>query len=123
MYIKKSEIEISKGELFIQNRDLFYVNGNEYVTIECHTVGESITTLDSVQYNLLKAIPAAMVRFSVFMTIGWMEWGAGVKKGNKVYIRMMKDGEGCCFTAVVRYIGAVTGTQPGTLFGVEITMS
>ena len=125
MYTKKSEIEISKGELLVQKGKVFYVNGNESVAIECHTVCENVAPISSVQYKLLKAIPTAKARFSVFITDGWMDWGADVKNGDEVYIRVTKtkDGEECCSTAVVRCVGAMTEDQSETLFGVEITVS
>ena len=120
VYSKKNEIEIPKGDLLIRKGDIYCVDGNESVTFtECLDVAP----LDYVQFSILKAIPTAKVRFSLFVTEGWMEWGAGVKKGDKVYIRVKKGGDECCSTAVVHYIGAGTGDQPGTLFGVEITVS
>ena len=120
----KYEIEISRGELLILNGNLLRVNGNKSATFEFHTESENIVPLfSSVQYNLLKAIPTAQERISVFVTDGWMDWGDDVKKGDEVYIRVIKDGTECCSTAVVRYIGYMTGSQPGTIFGVEITVS
>ena len=52
-----------------------------------------------------------------------MDWGGDVKKGDEVYMRVRKDGMECCSTAIVRYIGTMTGEHPGTMFGVEITVS
>ena len=125
VYTKKAEIEVSRGELLIRKGDLLCVNGNESVVVcECGTkFEENIAPLFSEQYNLLKAIPTAKGRISVFITEGWMDWGGDVKKGDEVYIRVIKDGIECCSTAVIRYIGTMTGEHPGTMFGVEITVS
>ena len=124
VYTKKAEIEISRGELLIRKGDLLRINGNENAAFEFHTECENIAPLfSSVQYNLLKAIATAQERISVFATPGWLDWGGDVKKGDEVYIRVIKDGMECCSTAVICYIGAVTGEHPGTMFGVEITVS
>ena len=124
VYTKKAEIEVSRGELLIRKGDLLCVNGNESVVCKCGTkFEENIAPLFSEQYNLLKAIPTAKGRISVFIIEGWMDWGGDVKKGDEVYIRVIKDGIECCSTAVIRYIGTMTGEHPGTMFGVEITVS
>ena len=123
VYTKKDEIEVSRGELLIRKGDLLCVNGNESVAFELYKECGNVAPLFDVQYNLLKAIPTAERRICVFKTEGWIDWGADVKKGDEVYIRVRKDGIKCCSTAVVRYIGTVTGEHPGTMFGVEITVS
>ncbi|KAL5467172.1 hypothetical protein EMCRGX_G031364 [Ephydatia muelleri] len=123
VYTKKDEIEVSRGELLIRKGDLLCVNGNESVAFELYKECGNVAPLFDVQYNLLKAIPTAERRICVFKTEGWIDWGADVKKGDEVYIRVRKDGIKCCSTAVVRYIGTVTGEHPGTMFGVEITDS
>ena len=123
VYTKKRETEISKGDLLVRKGDLLCVNGNESVAFEFHTESENVAPLFDVQYNLLKAIPTAQERISVFVTDGWMDWGDDVKKGDEVYIRVIKDGIECCSTAVVHCIGTITGEHPGTMFGVEITVS
>ena len=123
VYTKKAEIEISRGELLIRKGDLLYPNGNESAAFKFHNEFCYIAPLVDVQYNLLKAIPTAQERISVFATPGWMNWGGDVKKGDEVYIRVIKDGMECCSTAVVHYIGTITGDNPGTMFGVEITVS
>ena len=124
VYTKKAEIDISRGDLLVLKRDLLYVNGNENVAFKYHGEGDNIApVLVGEQYNLLKAIPKAKGRFSVFVTPGWMEWGSSVKKDDEVYICVRKDCEEYCSTAVVHYIGTMTGEHPGTMFGVEITVS
>ena len=124
VFSKKAETEISKGDLLVRKGDWLCVNGNENVAFEFHTESEeNIAPLFEAQYNLLKAIPIAKLRISVFVTDGWMDWGGDVKKGDVVYIRVVKDGTECCSTAVVRYIGTLTGDHPGIMFGVEITVS
>ena len=124
LYTKKTEVEISKGELLFLKQDLLYVNGNESVAFEYEKEDESVSQLDDGQYNFLNAISTAKGRSSVLATPGWRKWGADVKKGDEVYIRVIKDGMECCSTAVVRYIGYnMTGDHPGTRFGVEITVS
>eukprot|EP00731_Ephydatia_muelleri_P026538 Em0018g638a len=124
VYTKKAEIEISRGELLIRKGDLLRINGNENAAFEFHTECENIAPLfSSVQYNLLKAIATAQERISVFATPGWLDWGGDVKKGDEVYIRVIKDGIKCCSTAVVHYIGTLTGDHLGIMFGVEITDS
>ena len=123
VYTKKSEIDISKGDLLVRKGDLLYPNGNESAAFEFNEECGNVAPLENVQYNLLKAIPTAKARVPVFVTDGWMDWGAGVKKGDEVYIRVIKDGIECCSTAVVHYIGTLTGDNPGTMFGVEITVS
>ena len=120
VYTKKAEIEISRGDLLVQKQDLLYFNGNEIVAFTYHKENDNIAPLVGEQYNLLKAIPTAKERFSVFMTPGWMDWGAGVKKGDEVYICVCKE---YCSTAVVRDTGILTGDNLGTVFGVEITVS
>ena len=121
LYTKKDEIEVSRGELLIRKGDLLCVNGNESVAFKYESA--DVAPLLDVQYSLLKAIPTAKGRISVFKTDGWMDWGGDVKKGDEVYIRVIKDGMECCSTAVVHYIGTMTGEHPGTMFGVEITVS
>ena len=123
VYTKKREIEISKGDLLVRKGDLLCVNGNESVAFELYTESENVAPLYDIQYNLLKAIPTAKGRFPVFATPGWLDWGGDVKKGDEVYIRVIKDGIECCSTAVVHCIGTITGEHPGTMFGVEITVS
>ena len=123
VYTKKDEIEISRGELLIWKGDLLCVNGNESVAFELYNECENVAPLYDIQYNLLKAIPTAKGRLLVFVAVGWLDWGGDVKKGDEVYIRVIKDGIECCSTAVVRYIGTITGEHPGTMFGVEITVS
>ena len=123
MYSKKAEIDISRGELLIKKGDLCNVTGNDGVAFNLEPDSQEIAPLLDVQYNLLRAIPTAKGRITLFATPGWLDWGVDVKKGDEVYIRVIKDGTECCSTAVVRYIGAVTGDEPGTLFGVEITVS
>ena len=123
VYSRSAEIEISKGELLVRKGDLLCVIGNESVAFEFCTESDSIAPLHSVLHNLLKAIPIAMGHFRVFVTDGWMDWGPGVKKGDEVYICVMKGGEECCSTAVVRYIETITRGHSGTVFGVEITVS
>ena len=125
VFSKKTEIEISKGNLLVRKGDSLCVNGNENVAFEFHTENEqsNIAPLFEAQYNLLKAIPTAKWRISVFVTYDWMDWGADVKKGDEVYIRVRIDEDEHCSTAIVHYIGTVTGEHPGTMFGVEITVS
>ena len=124
VYTKKAEIEISKGDLLVLKRDLLYVNGNENVAFNYHIeYDDIIAPLVGEHYNILKAIPTAKGRFSVFVTPDWMDWGAGVKKDDEVYICVRKDCEEYCSAAVVRDTGIVTGDNLGTVFGVEITVS
>ena len=128
-YSRTSQIALSKGELLIQKGDFMHVKGNEGVAFkyECGYVAP----LDDVQLGLFEAIPTPKGRFNVFVTIVdkitdscWLDWGAAVKTGDSVYIRVpMKDGSECCSTAHVHYTGCLTGDQPGTMFGVEITVS
>ena len=124
-YTKIVDIEISKGELLVRKGDLLhvYVNESESAAFEYHNESNYIAPLFNVQYNLLKAIPTAKDRISVFMVLGWMDWGADMKKGDKIYIRVNNGGMECCSTAVVHYIGTMTGEHPRTMFGVEITVS
>ena len=125
VYTKKVDIEISKGELLVRKGDLLHVhvNESESAAFEYHNESDYIAPVFDVQYNLLKAIPTAKGRISVFKTPGWMDWGADVKKGDNIYIRVNKGGEECCSTAVLHYIGYMTGSPPGTMFGVEVTVS
>ena len=69
-YSKKSEIEISKGELLVLKENFFYVDGKKSVAIKCCKVEESCAPLFAVHYKLLKAIPKAKGRISVFATDG-----------------------------------------------------
>ena len=127
---RTSQTDLSKGELLIRKGDFMHVKGNEGVAFkyEC----DKIAPLNDVQCALLEAIPTPRGRFTVFVTSGgwhsdrvrWLDWGAAVKAGDSVYIRVpMKDGSECCSTARVHYIGRLTGDQPGTMFGVDITVS
>ena len=122
---KSRTTEVPRGELLelVRINDItavYQVRGKKAITVHCE-VGE-VTALNGVQCALLEAIATPLERFSVFVTNGWLEWGAAVKVGNTVYIRVMMDLEHYC-TARVHYIGKVTGDQPGTMFGVEITVS
>ena len=111
VYTKIVDIEISKGELLVRKGDLLhvYVNESESAAFEYHNESNYIAT--------------AKDRISVFMVLGWMDWGADMKKGDKIYIRVNNGGMECCSTVVVHYIGTMTGEHPGTMFGVEITVS
>ena len=124
---RKSQTDLSKRELLIQKDDWLYVKGNEDVAFQFdYEVADSTAQLDDVQLGLLEAIPTPNGRFTVFVTTGWLDWGAYIKTGDtcSVYIRVpMKDGSECCSTARVHYIGRLTEDQPGTMFGVEITVS
>ena len=118
--------DIPKGELLIQKGDLVYVRGKEGAAFNYATDKDlHLAPLDVEQFALLEAIPTPKERFAVFVTDGWMDWGVAVKQGDNVYIRVpMKDNaEGCCTTAIVRYIGYPGEYIPGTMFGVEITVS
>ena len=122
---RTSQTDLSKGELLIRKGDLMHVKGNEGATFKFNSdSAHNIAQLDDVQLGLLEAIPTPNGRMLVFVTPGWLDWGAAVKAGDSVYIRVpMKDGSECCTTARVHYIGHLTGDQPGTMFGVEITVS
>ena len=126
---RTSLIELSKGELLIRKGDLMHVKGNEDATFKFDY--DNVCPLDDVQLCLLEAIPTPKGRFAVFVTIankitdiGWMNWGTAVKAGHSVYICVLiNNGSECCSTARVHYIGRLTEDHPGTMFGVEITVS
>ena len=122
---RTSQIALSKGELLIRKGEVVHVRGNEGATFKFES--NYVAPLDDVQLGLLEAIPTPRGRMLVFANEGpsiWLDWGAAVKAGDSVYIRVpMKDGSECCSTARVHYIGCLTGDQPGTFFGVEITVS
>ena len=128
IWTTKSKIEVQRGELLElikpkHNSDaaaIYQVRGKKAITVKCRA--DDVTPLNGgVQCALLEAIPTPVERFSVFMTNGWLEWGASVKVGDMVYIRLMKKKMDYCSTACVLYIG--TGKYPGTMFGVQITVS
>ena len=125
-YTKMSQMhmDIPKGQLLIKKGDLLHIRGNEDVSFE-YNAEDVAPILSSVMYYLLEAIENPEETFHVFTTSVWLFWGIDVKKGDIVYVRIpMKDrAEGCCSTACVRYIGRLTADQPGTIFGVEITVS
>ena len=60
--------------MLIWKGDLLCVNGNESVAFELYKECENVAPLFDVQYNLLKAIPTAERRISVFKTEGsWLD--------------------------------------------------
>ena len=125
VYCKTSEADISKGTLLFRKGNRIQVKGKEGAAFK-HDSEQAIhvAPLDVEHHALLVAIPNPLGRFSVFVTDGWLDWGTAVKAGDSVYIRVpMRDGSECCSTARVHYIGKVTEDQPGTMFGVEITVS
>ena len=120
-----SQTDIPKGELLIlkggSQGDWLHVKGNEDVAFKFD--GNKVAPLDDTQLGLLEAITTPKGCMMVFATPGWLDWGAAVKTGDRVYIRvLMKDDSECCSTARVHYIGRLTD-RPGTFFGVEISVS
>ena len=120
---KTSQTGIQKGELLIHKDGWLYLKGNDDARFQFEA--DKVAPLDRELCSLLEANPSPKARMAVFMTAGWLDWGVAVKKGDKVYIRVpMKDNaEGCCSTAIVHCVGRLSEDQPGTMFGVEITVS
>ena len=125
-YTKMSQMDIPKGQLLIQKGNLLHIRGNEDVSFEYDAKDPNVAPIYSAaEYGLLEATATPEETFHVFTSSVWLVWGTAVKRGDIVYVRIpMKDkAEGCCSTACVRYIGCLTADQPGTMFGVEITVS
>ena len=125
-WAKTSTTVVQRGELLelVRTNDItavYQVRGKKAITVNCEA--DYVTALNGVQCALLEAIPTPVERFSVFVTNGWLEWGAAVKVGDMVYICVEMDLEYYSF-ARVHYIGRLIGSdQPGTMFGVEIMVS
>ena len=88
-YSRTSQSEISKGELLIRKGNFIHVKGNESVAFKFDAESaDNIAPLDDVQLGLLEAIPTPKGRFTVFVTDGWLDWGAAVKAGDSVYVHL-----------------------------------
>ena len=129
LWPKKSQVDVPRGELLEKVKPkyngnvaaVYQVSGNKAITVRCEA--SDVTLLSDVQHALLMAIPNAMERFIILMTHGWLDWGAAVKAGDIICIRIMTTGEPCYCEARVHYVGSVIGGQQETMFGVEITVS
>ena len=92
--------------------------------ITLFVVDDDISPLNIDDYYLLKAIDTPSDRFRVFSHPHWLEWGANLKVGNMVYVRLPSPNESAptWSHAIVRYKGPVKNLY-GMNFGVEITVS
>jgi hypothetical protein len=85
---------------------------------------DDISPLNIDDYYLLKAIDSATDRFRVFSDPQCLEWGANIKIGGLVYVRLPSPSASVptWSQAIIRYRGPVK-TLIGMNFGVEIVVS
>ena len=83
-----------------------------------------ISPLLPEEYQLLRGIDSCFERFNVFVNGDWLEWGANLKVGDEVYVRLpaVNPAIAVWSRAVIRYKGSMK-SLPGTCFGVEIDVS
>jgi hypothetical protein len=93
-------------------------------TTTLFAVENDISPLNIDDYFLLKAIDTPSDRFRVFSDPHWLEWGANLKVGNLVYVRLPSPNTlaPTWSKAIIRYKGPVK-TLFGMNFGVEIMIS
>ena len=92
--------------------------------ITLFAVDDDTSPLNIDDYYLLKAIDSPTDRFRVFSDPQWLEWGANLKLGSVVYVRLPNPNESkpTWSHAIIRYKGRVKNLS-GTNFGVEIMVS
>ena len=92
--------------------------------ITLFVVDNDISPLNIDDYYLLKAIDTPSDRFRVFSDPQWLEWGANLKTGSLVFVRLPSPNESAptWSHAIIRYKGHVKNLS-GTNFGVEIMVS
>ena len=104
-------------------------------TVQCYSVerdpaitlfaeDNDISPLNIDDYYLLKAIDSPSDRFRAFADPQLLEWGAELKMGSLVYVRLPSpnESEPTWSHAIVRYKGPVVNLF-GMNFGVEIMVS
>jgi hypothetical protein len=92
--------------------------------ITLFAVEDNISPLNIDDYHLLKAIESPTDRFQVFSDPRWLEWGANLKYGSLVFVRLPSPNTSVptWSHAIIRYKGPVK-TLFGMNFGVEIVVS
>ena len=83
-----------------------------------------VAPLSDKEFLLLEAIQSLSARYEVFIVGNKLEWGCGLKPGDTVYVSI----PGPTVTpnqraaATIRYVGGLP-PEPGSMFGIEITVS
>ena len=92
--------------------------------ITLFAVEDDISPLNIDDYHLLKPIESPSDRFRVFSDPQWLEWGAKLKIGALVYVRLPSPNTSVptWSRGIVRYKGPVRNLF-GMNFGVEIMVS
>ena len=96
--------------------------GDKNVTL--HADGREVALLSEKEFGLLAGIRSPSDRYRVFSTEGWLKWGAHVRCGSSATASFAAISAGGFVTTEVdvRYVGKMTGDEPGVWFGVEITV-
>lgn len=92
--------------------------------ITLQAVADDISPLNMEDYYLLRAIDSPFDRFRVFSHPHLLEWGARLKTGDQIFVRLPSPNPSSSnwSLAIIRYKGVVKNL-PGTNFGVEIMVS
>ena len=92
--------------------------------ITLFAVDDNISPLNIDDYHLLKAIESPFDRWKVFSDPHWLEWGASLKLGSLVYVRLPSPNasEPTWSHVIIRYKGPVKN-HFGMNFGVEIMVN
>ena len=107
----------------------YRVKKKEAITMYCDPVND-VAPLGNYEFLLLEGIQSRDARYEVFLSGDKIDWGQTLKSGSDVYVIV----PGTTFSsaavptqgapraaAKVRYVGG-SGTEPGIMFGVEITV-
>ena len=122
---KATRTKVEKGELVVSDsyvsdykRALYYLENDQAVML-CTEEGIEVAFLADCEVLLLKAIASPLTRYEVYSS-GKCTWGQGLHLHDavSVFIPLLS----VLASAVIRYIGKIDG-YPGTMFGVEITVS
>ena len=91
-----------------------------------YSIEDDVSPLAYRDYKLLEAIESAGDRYATFSGVNKLDWGAKLKEGDEVYVRLSSPHSNPDSAewslAKVEYKGAVK-SLPGTIFGVAIMVS
>ena len=83
-----------------------------------------VAPLSDKEFLLLEAIQSQITRYDVFIVGNKVEWGCGLKRGDRVYVSIpgpiVISNQRAA--SVIRYVGGLP-PEPGLIFGIEITVS
>ena len=127
---KFSVVNVHRGELLIQipenerqqcgDGPLLNYRLFKDPNILLYSGEENVSPLGEHDFKLLEAITSTNDRYTVFSHPDKLEWGASLRKGSRVYVKIPNTQ--IVVAAVIRCKGSIE-SLPGINFGVEITVS